>query len=123
MAVAYEVMDSTDESHLLMIWVGLWLALFALFAFFAGAVRATGMRFKSSLDAWSRSIAEARADQRLWASAKADARVMADLQMAISRSEAQAEANAVPAATTRAGRALKSRSYSILRAFERHYPL
>ena len=68
MAVAYEVMDSADESHLLMIWVGLWLALFALLAFFAGALRATGMRFKSSLDDWSRSIAEARADQRLWAS-------------------------------------------------------
>ncbi|ABM35426.1 hypothetical protein [Polaromonas naphthalenivorans] len=121
MAVAYEVMDSADESHLLMIWVGLWLALFALLAFFAGALRATGMRFKRSLDAWSLALAEARADQRLWASAKADPRIMADLQMAITRSEVQAEANAVPAATARAERALKSRSYSILRAYERHY--
>ena len=121
MAVAYEVMDSTDESHLLMIWVGLWLALFALLAFFASAVRSTGMRFKRSLDAWSLSIAEARADQRLWAMAKADPRVMADLQMAMTRSEVQAEANAIPAATARAERALKSRSYSMQRAHERNY--
>jgi len=87
-AVAYEVMDSTDESHLLMIWMALWIALFAVLAFFAGTLRTAGQQVKSSLDDWSRSIAEARADQRLWAIARQDDRVMADLQAAMSRSEA-----------------------------------
>ena len=124
-AVAYEVMDSADESHLLMIWMALWIALFALLAFFAGNLRAAGQRISSSLDDWSRSIAEARADQRLWAIARQDSRVMADLQSAMSRSEAldeAANAGTVSAAPAlRAQRASKSRSYSIQRAYERDY--
>jgi hypothetical protein len=125
-AVAYEVMDSADESHLLIIWMMLWIALFALLAIFAGTLRATGQRFRSSLDDWSRSIAEARADQRLWAIARQDDRVMADLQAAMSRSEGLTEANAgtasaAPARAARAERATKSRSYSIQRAYERGY--
>lgn len=91
-AVAYEVMDSTDESHLLMIWMALWIALFAVLAFFAGTLRTASQQVKSSLDNWSRSIAEARADQRLWAIALQDDRVMADLQAAMSRSEAVQDA-------------------------------
>ena len=87
-AVAYEVMDSADESHLLMIWMGLWIALFAALAFFATTLRAAGQQVKCSLDGWSRRFAEARADQRLWVIARQDSRVMADLQSAMSRSEA-----------------------------------
>lgn len=99
-AVSYEVMDSADESHLLMIWMALWIALFALLAFFAGTLRTAGQRVKSSLDDWSRSIAEARADQRLWAIARQDSRVMADLQSALSRSEGVQDAVA-PAAVVK----------------------
>lgn len=93
-AVSYEVMDSADESHLLMIWMALWIALFAGLAFFAGTLRAAGQRFRSRLNDWSRSVAEARADQRLWAIARQDGRVMADLQSAMSRSEVLDQANA-----------------------------
>ena len=125
-AVSYEVMDSADESHLLMIWMALWMALFALLAFFAGNLRAAGLRLRSSLDDWSRSIAEARADQRLWAIARQDDRVMADLQCAMSRSEALDDTNAAtvaaaPARALNAGRATQSRSYSMERAHERGY--
>ena len=121
-AVAYEVMDSADESHLLMIWMVLWVALFALLAFFAGALRTAGRQLKSSLDDWSRGIAEARADQRLWAIARQDDRVMADLQSAMSRSEADvAMASVAPTQSLKAERATKSRSYSMQRAYERHY--
>ena len=87
-AVAYEVMDSADESHLLMIWMALWILLFAVLALFATSLRAAGQHVKSSLDDWSRSIAEARSDQRLWAIARQDDRVMADLQAAMSRNDA-----------------------------------
>ena len=121
-AVAYEVMDSADESHLLMIWMALWVALFAVLALFAGTLRTAGQHLRSSLDDWSRSIAEARADQRLWAIARQDDRVMADLQCAMSRSEANVTtASVAPTQALKAERVTKSRSYSIQRAYERHY--
>ena len=116
-AVSYEVMDSADESHLLMIWVMLWMALFAALAFFAGTFYAAGLRVRRSLDDWSRSIAEARADQRLWAIARQDERVMAELQSALSRRQGLDEAGQGPQ-DRRIG---KSRSYSIQRAHERGY--
>jgi hypothetical protein len=126
MVVADQVMDSIAEGHLLMVWVGLWAVAFAALAFFAGAARQMAVRARASLDSWSSSLAEARADQRLWAIARQDARVMADLQAAQSRSEVLAApalaASAAPvSAAPKAERAPRSRSYSILRAYERHY--
>ncbi len=101
MVVADQVMDSVAEGHLLMMWIALWAVAFAALALFAGAARQVAVRTKSSLDAWSRSLAEARADQRLWAIAKQDSRVMADLQLAMMRKETLNEAtSATPAATT-----------------------
>lgn len=112
MVVAYQVMDSVAEGHLLVMWMGLWAVAFAALALFAGAARRLVVGTKNSLDAWSRSLAEARADQRLWAMAKADSRIMADLQMAMSRSEVDADvlpakAAATPEQAARAERALK----------------
>ena len=94
LAVSYEIMDSAAESHLLIVWMVLWVTLFAALAFFAGSLGASARRLRSSLDNWSRSLAEARADQRLWAISRQDGRVMADLQSALSRSDALEEAKA-----------------------------
>ena len=85
MVVAYEVMDSVAEGHLLVMWIALWAAAFVSLAVFAVPARNLVNQLKVGLDDWSRSLAEARADQRLWASAQSDARVMADLQAAFSR--------------------------------------
>jgi hypothetical protein len=90
MVVAYQVMDTVAEGHLLVIWVSLWAAAFAALALFAGAARNLAARTRAALDAWSRTVAEARADQRLWTAARNDPRVMADLQAAISRTEVSA---------------------------------
>lgn len=87
MVAAYQVMDSIAEGHLLVMWMGLWVAAFVALAVFANATQKLAMRVKASLDNWSRNIALSRADERLWAMARADARVMADLQCAITRSE------------------------------------
>ena len=87
MVVAYQVMDSVAEGHLLVIWIALWVAAFSTLAFFAGTARQLAARLKSGLDGWSREVAQARADQRLWAIAQADPRVMADLQAAMTRGE------------------------------------
>ena len=75
--VAYEVMDTAEEGHLLALWIALWVAVFA------GSRTASGI--KASLNAWAHRQALARADARLWQIASADARVMADLHNAMSR--------------------------------------
>ena len=85
MVVAYEVMDSMAEGHLLVLWIGLWTAAFASLVVCASSANAIAINLKSSLDRWSRNLAAKRADERLWAMAKTDTRVMADLQCAMSR--------------------------------------
>jgi hypothetical protein len=87
MVVAYQVMDTMAEGHLLVMWTGLWAAAFVALAVFANTARHLAAQLKAGLDNWSRSIAQARADERLWAMAKVDHRVMADLQHAIARNE------------------------------------
>lgn len=91
MVVAYQVMDSVAEGHLLVLWIALWAVAFAALALFAGAARHLAARLKVGLDSWSLSLAQARADQRMWAMAKTDHRLMADLQAAITHAEAKAE--------------------------------
>ena len=88
MVVAYQVMDSMAEGHLLVLWLGLWVVAFATLAAFASTARALASSMKASLDGWSRRLAVKRADERLWAMAKTDTRLMADLQCAISRGDA-----------------------------------
>ena len=88
MVAAYEVMQSMAQGHLLVIWTGLWAAAFVALAVFASAARHAALRVKTGLDNWSRNIAQAHADQRLWAAAKTDARLMAELQAALLRAQA-----------------------------------
>ncbi len=83
--VAYEVMDTAEEGHLLALWIALWVAVFASLALFAGSSAAA--KVKTSLNAWAHRQAMARADARLWRIASTDARVMADLQNALSRAD------------------------------------
>jgi hypothetical protein len=99
LVVAYEVMDSVVEGHLLVLWIALWVAGFASLAMVSGTVSRVGLAAKSGLDAWARRQARARADQRLWGIAQTDSRVMADLQVAMSRHHAMAETfDVLPAA-------------------------
>ncbi len=87
MVVAYQVMDSVAEGHLLIMWIGLWAVAFAALALFAGTARNLAARVLAGLDAWASSIAQGRADMRMWEAARTDPRVMADLRVAISRKE------------------------------------
>ena len=87
MVVAYQLMDTLAEGHLLVMWTGLWAAAFIALAVFANATRHLAARMKAGLDNWSRNLAQTRADERLWAMAKVDTRVMADLQNAMARTE------------------------------------
>ena len=87
MVVAYQVMDSVMEGHLLVLWIGLWAAAFISLAFFAGVARRMATRISIGLDNWAKNLAKSRADERLWAMAKTDSRVMSDLQYAMSHNE------------------------------------
>ncbi len=85
--VADQLIDTWADGHLLAAWVALWLIGFAALAYFSGAARKLVGAAINAGNAWSERIAKARADERLWAIAKADPRVMADLNAARSRSE------------------------------------
>jgi hypothetical protein len=95
MVVAYQVMDSMADGHLLVLWIGLWAVAFATLAICANTARNVARRVKSSLDKWSRTIAAKRADERLWAMAQTDGRVMADLQAVMTRHTADADEEAL----------------------------
>ena len=98
MVVADEVMNSVAEGHLLVMWIALWAAAFVSLAVFAVPARKLANNLKVGLDDWSRALAEARADERLWAAAKTDTRVMADLQAAASRHDEDTIESASPSA-------------------------
>lgn len=85
--VADQLIDTWADGHLLAAWVALWLIGFAALAMFSAPARRLAVTVVSALNAWSERLARARADERLWALAKADPRVMADLDAARSRSE------------------------------------
>ena len=91
MVVAYQVMDSLADGHLLVLWIGMWAIAFAALAAFANTARHAAVGTKATLDRWSRNIAVKRADARLWAMAKTDSRLMADLQAVMSRNAADDE--------------------------------
>ena len=87
MVVAYQVMDTVAEGHLLVMWIAMWAVAFATLALFAGTAGNLAARLKAGLDGWSSSLAQSRADERLWAIATKDARVMSDIQAAMTRAE------------------------------------
>lgn len=119
MVVAYQVMDSMAEGHMLVVWMALWAVAFVVLAVFASATRTLAVSIVGGLDSWSRTVANAKADQRLWAIARTDARVMNDLQSAMSRYEGELDGSRIPAVST-APNALVFGT-SVLRAHQRNY--
>ena len=85
--VADQMMDTWAEGHLLAAWVALWAVAFAAVGLFAGVSKSLAIQMKEALDGWSASMAQRRSDERLWSIAQTDARLMSDLQVAMSRSD------------------------------------
>jgi hypothetical protein len=88
--VADQMMDTWAEGHLLAAWVALWAVIFATLGLFAGVSKSLAVQMKQSLDNWSASMAQSRADARMWAIAQKDARLMSELQIAMMRSDEEA---------------------------------
>lgn len=102
MVTAFQVSGHVADGHLLVLWTALWVAGFVVLALFADTARRLTLRLKAGLDDWSRALAEAKADERLWKLARSDARVMADLQAAAARAESASSAPAQAAVDRKA---------------------
>ena len=105
---------------MLVVWMALWAVAFVVLAVFASATRTLAVSIISGLDSWSRAVADAEADQRLWAIARTDARVMNDLQSAMTRYEGELDGSRIPMAASAAPSAVKLGA-SMLRAYQRNY--
>jgi hypothetical protein len=85
--VADRLVSTWADGHLLLAWVFLWVIVFAGLALFADSARRVARRGMVVLDSWSQSMAEARAETRLWEMARHDPRMMSELTLARTRAE------------------------------------
>jgi hypothetical protein len=83
--VAFQVMDSLADGHLLVIWMGVWLAGFAALALLASPSRQLSGFLRHAVRSRLQRLARERADERMWAVACSDPRVMSDLLVASQR--------------------------------------
>ncbi len=94
--LADQLIDTWADGHLLLGWVALWVVIFAGSALLAGTARRVARRTMAALDSWSRSLAEARAQARLWEMAKLDPRLKAELLQARARDATAVEPAPLP---------------------------
>lgn len=113
--VTDHLIDDWAETHVIAAWMALWAVAVVAIAALRGVSRLLAQAVMANLDTWSANLARNRADQRLWAMAQTDSRLMNELQRAMDR----AENTSAPAAdlTTymshRAARMVNSRMYYI----------
>ncbi len=91
LVVAFQVMDSLAEGHLLVIWMGVWLAGFAALALLASPSRQMAGFLHHAVQSRLQRLARERADERMWAVALSDPRVMSDLLVASQRDQDPAQ--------------------------------
>ncbi|MGA8514309.1 MAG: hypothetical protein WB821_06005 [Burkholderiaceae bacterium] len=88
--VANQVIDTVSDGHLLAAWIALWTVAFAALALFAAPARRLSTHLRQGWAGWAVARKAAAADEQLWSIALQDARVMADITCAISRSKPEA---------------------------------
>lgn len=96
--LADQMISTWADGHLFLGWVALWVVVFAGSALFAGTARRVARSTLRALDGWSRSLAEARAEARLWELAKMDPRLKSELIQARARDTAELDEPAPVAA-------------------------
>ena len=110
--VADQMMDTWADEHLFAAWVAIWAVAFAAVGLFAGVSKTMANQMKQGLNVWSARMAQRRSDERLWAIAKMDARLMSELQTAMSRSDEE-ELLGESSTQRRVARMLQNRQYYI----------
>jgi hypothetical protein len=81
------LIDDWAETHVLAAWLALWAVAVVAIAALRGVSRLMAQNLMVGLDGWSAHVARRRADERLWAMAQTDSRLMQDLQLAMDRTE------------------------------------
>ena len=81
-----QMIDRWAESHLVAAWLALWAVAVLAIVLLRGLTRHLAQNLMTGLDAWSAHVARSRADERLWAMAQSDPRLMRELQVAMDRS-------------------------------------
>jgi hypothetical protein len=94
--LADQLIETWVDGHLFLGWVALWVVIFSGSVLLAGSARRVAARTLAALDDWSRSLAEARAQARLWEMAKLDPRLKAELLQARAREQQAADAALSP---------------------------
>ena len=83
MVVANQVIDTWSEGHLLAAWIVMWLVAFAALALLAAPAKRAAASLRAGLKRWTAARRQAAQDRELWQLALTDARVMADLNCAM----------------------------------------
>lgn len=81
--VANEVVSIWTDGHLLAAWIVMWVIAFGALAVFAAPARRAGAGLRNALARWQVARRQAADDRILWQAAMADARVMADIRVAM----------------------------------------
>lgn len=84
MVVANQVIDTWTEGHLLAAWIVMWAVAFGALALLATPARRAVMTLRTGARRWAVARKQAAQDEKLWAIALTDARVMADISRAMS---------------------------------------
>ena len=84
MVVANQVIDTWTDGHLLAAWIVMWAVAFGAIALLAAPARRATNKLRAAARQWSASRKQAAQDEKLWAIALTDARVMADISRAMS---------------------------------------
>ena len=90
--VADQLVSAWADGHLLLAWVAMWVVVFTLLAVFSDAIGAWPTALRQRIAAFKQASAQRAEDERTWAVAQSDPRVMAELQNALTRAQQQAEA-------------------------------
>jgi hypothetical protein len=84
MVVAGQVVETWTEGHLLAAWMLMWAVAFAALALLASPAKRAAAALRVGLKRWAEARKRAAEDEQLWELALTDARVMADLNRAMS---------------------------------------
>jgi hypothetical protein len=85
--IADQMIDDWAETHVLASWLALWAVAVLAIGALRGVTRLLAQKLMANLDGWSAQVARRRSDQRLWAMAQNDSRMMRDLQTAMDRAD------------------------------------
>ena len=119
LVVADKLVSNIDEGGLLVAWLVMWAVAFVVLAFFAGTARTLAARATQGWSAYAQRREAARSDARFLAYAQHDARIMNDIQAAVTRHEAlTGEPAKVPAPLARAIVAQRSADVKVPTLYE-----